>query len=200
MSNLDIDRIKEETTEPTDRVKGKKNRKRRAIVALALILVVVAVSVIGFSVYSKKSYKAVVEAYIEAHIAADYEPVLEIRSGYYDAAIIMKDSETVEALITNTQTAMKNHKKNFKAVLGDDYAVTYEILSAEVMDRSAFEAMVNRFTIGTYRASNEMKEAMIVDVQLTAKNEIDEKNEYLTLILTRESDGWKVLGVEGDYS
>lgn len=178
---------------------NKKKISRKTAVLLIVAAVILVVMCITVSVLMKQSsYEKVVEEYMDAHIALDYDPVLDIRSGFYDAAILTQN-EKAAALITGTKDAMRAHKDRFTKALGEGYTVSYEITSSKKMDRAVFESMVNAFTILGYDARTEIRDAMFVDVTLTAEYNGKSASADVSLILTKEPEGWRFFGVEGVY-
>ena len=182
-----------------ERQRRKKKKRRTVVITVAIILAVALISVAVYMFIASRSYKAVVEKYMTAHMECNYDKVHEIRSGFYHAAILMQNPKA-EAMINQVYEAMEQHRDAFVESLGEEYEQSYQITSAAKMEKDSFEAMSRTFTIMGHDASEKFKEAMMVDIELTADNGVDERTVYLTIVLTKEEDGWKFLGVEGDYS
>jgi flagellar basal body-associated protein FliL len=170
----------------------KKRRKVALIIVAAVLLLVIVVSLIVFFV-NKMSYRSTVDDFMEAYIAKDSSAILDMSSSYYSAK--KQYNISIVETVNYYNKIVTNAHANFKANLGDNYEISYEITSTDKMRNEEFESMIQSLTFGAYNPAKIITEALRVEITITAEAEAS-LTHVITLLLTNEEGEWRVLDIK----
>ncbi len=170
----------------------KKRRKVVLIIVAAVLLLSVAVSLIVFF-FNKMSYRSTVDDFMDAYIAKDSSAILDMSSSYYSAR--KQYNISIVETVNYYNKIITNAHSNFKANLGDNYEISYEITATDEMRNEEFESMIQSLTFGAYNPAQIITEALRVEITVTAEAETS-LTHVITLLLTKEEGEWYVLDIK----
>ncbi len=163
--------------------KKKRPLNKKIIVAV----IAVAIFVLGFFLFGGRSYKATVKQYVNAQFEIDIAKVFKlVPKGVLEYAMEEEGVEDLDELLEEASDAAQDQIDYIERYLGEDWEISYEIVSAEKMSKKELEQLKK-----TYKKFDvKVSAARDVELELTIKAGETERSTSMDFSVIKVGRSW----------
>ena len=163
--------------------------KNRKVGMIAMAFIAVVVILIAFLLFGGRSYEETVEQFINAQFEADAEDIVKLIPDEMVDYILEEegyDSDEIDEFIDEGNDKIQEQLDYIEKYLGEDWNISYEILSVEELSGSDLEDLRDDYEDIDVKVSA----AKIVEIQLTIKAEDMENSNTMEIPVIRVGRSW----------
>lgn len=165
------------------------NNKERKIGIIAVAFIVVAIAVLVFVVFGGRSYKTTVNRFIDAQFEGDAKAIFELIPETMIDFILEEegyDRDELDELIDEVNEEIQDQLDYIEKYLGEDWEVSYEILSAENLDGEELDELKENYEDIDVKVSA----AKTVEVKVMIKAGETENSNTLDISVIKVGRSW----------
>lgn len=166
------------------------NNKERKIGIIAVAFIVVAIAVLVFVVFGGRSYKATIDQFFDATFEADAEIIFEelIPEAAIDYLLEEEgyDRDDLDEQIDEVNEEFQDQIDTIDDYLGDDWEVSYKILSDENLDGEELEDLKENYEDMDVKVSA----AKTVEIEVQLKAGDTENSNTMDLSVIKVGRSW----------